>query len=70
MYPERAQKLLEVGGAQGRCQSRMIAVRFRRTLSAAVLLGEDICTQRGPMISVAFMEKYYARNFATDWSAS
>ena len=61
MYPARAQKLLEIGGARGRCQSRLIARAVQEGLyPGAVLLGEDICTQRGPMISVDFMEQYYA----------
>jgi hypothetical protein len=60
-YPDRARKLLEVGGARGRCQSRLIARAIREGLYPhAVLLGEDICTQRGPMMSVDFMERYYA----------
>lgn len=60
-YPDQARKLLEVGGAQGRCYSRLIARAVQEGLFPhAVLLGEDICTQRGPMISVDFMEKYYA----------
>lgn len=61
LYPDRAQKLMEVGGARGRCQSRIVARAVREGLHPrAVLLGEDICTQRGPMISVDFMERYYA----------
>ncbi len=61
MYPDRAQKLMEVGGAQGRSQSRLIARAVQEGLYPhAVFLGEDICTQRGPMISVDFMEQYYA----------
>ena len=61
MYPDRAQKLMEVGGAQGRCQSRLVARAFQEGLyPGAVFLGEDICTQRGPMVSVDFMETYYA----------
>ena len=61
MYPDRAQKLLEIGGASGRCQSRLVARAVGEGLyPPAVLLGEDICTQRGPMISVDFLEKYYA----------
>lgn len=61
LHPDRAQKLMEVGGAQGRCQSRLVARAVREGLfPAALLLGEDICTQRGPMISVDFMEKHYA----------
>ncbi|MDI7275354.1 MAG: uroporphyrinogen decarboxylase family protein [Anaerolineae bacterium] len=60
-YRRQAQKLLEVGGARGRCRSRLIARAVREGLFPhAVLLGEDICTQRGPMVSPAFMERYYA----------
>ncbi len=60
-YPERARKLLEVGGAQGWCRSRLIARAVEEGLYPhAVLLGEDICTQRGPMLSPAFMERHYA----------
>jgi hypothetical protein len=61
MYPDRAQKLMEVGGAEGRCQSRVVARAVKEGHHPhALFLGEDICTQRGPMISVDFMEKYYA----------
>jgi len=60
-YPDRARKLMEVGGANGRCQSRQIARAVEEGLfPKAVLLGEDICTQRGPMVSPDFMEKHYA----------
>jgi hypothetical protein len=61
LYPDRAQKLMEIGGAQGRCQCRLIARAVQEGLyPEAVLLGEDICTQRGPMISPDFLERYYA----------
>jgi hypothetical protein len=61
LYPERAQKLMEVGGANGRCMCRIIARGVQEGIYPhAVLLGEDICSQRGPMISTKFMEKYYA----------
>ncbi|MFH1569960.1 MAG: hypothetical protein ABIL09_18350 [Gemmatimonadota bacterium] len=61
LYPDRARKLLAVGGAQGRCQSRLVARAVEEGLyPRAILLGEDICTQRGPMISTDFMERYYA----------
>ncbi len=61
VYPDRARKLMEIGGARGHCQSRLIARAVEEGLYPhAVLLGEDICTQRGPMISPDFMEKYYA----------
>lgn len=61
LYPDRAQKLMEVGGAQGRCQCRLIARAVQEGLYPhAVLLGEDICTRHGPMISPDFLERYYA----------
>jgi len=61
MYPKQAQKLMEVGGAYGRCQSRLVAKGVSEGIyPRAVLLGEDICTQRGPMISPDFLERYYA----------
>ena len=61
LYPDRAQKLMEIGGAEGRNWSRVIARAVKEGLyPKAVFLGEDICTQRGPMISPDFLEKYYA----------
>ena len=61
LYPKRARKLMEIGGAQGRCQCRLIARAVQEGLyPRAILLGEDICTQRGPMISPDFLERYYA----------
>ena len=60
-YPERAQKLMEVGGAYGRCHSRLVARAVQDGLfPQALLMGEDICTQRGPMVSPRFMERHYA----------
>lgn len=61
LYPDQSRKLMEIGGAGGRCRARLIARAVKEGIFPhAVLLGEDICTQRGPMISVDFMEKYYA----------
>lgn len=61
LYPDRARKLIEIGGAQGRCQSRLVARAISEGLyPPAVLLGEDICGQNGPMISLDFLERYYA----------
>lgn len=60
-YLEQARKLMEVGGAQGRCQSKLVARAVREGLyPPALLLGEDICSQQGPMISPSFMERHYA----------
>jgi len=61
LYPDHARKLIEIGGAQGRCQSRLIARAIKEELyPPAVLLGEDICNQHGLMIPLDFMERYYA----------
>jgi hypothetical protein len=61
LYPDHARKLMETGGATGRCHSRLIARAVGEGIyPRAVLLGEDICTQRGPMVSPQFLEKYYA----------
>ncbi len=60
-YEEQAKKLMEVGGAYGKCTSKLIARAVTEGIyPKAVLLGEDICTQRGPMVNPAFLEKYYA----------
>ncbi len=61
LYPKLGQKLMEVGGAHGRNSSRVVARAVQEGLYPhACLLGEDICTQRGPMISPEFLERYYA----------
>lgn len=66
LYPDRARKLMEFGGAIGRCQSRLTARAVQDGLyPKAVLLGEDICTQRGPMISPDFLEEHYMPQLAS-----
>ncbi|MBN1402765.1 MAG: hypothetical protein JXA74_18125 [Anaerolineae bacterium] len=64
-YPEHARKLMEVGGAQGYCVGRLVARAVEEGLYPhAILLGEDICTQRGPMVSPAFIARHYAPQLA------
>ncbi|MDK1031449.1 MAG: uroporphyrinogen decarboxylase family protein [Planctomycetia bacterium] len=59
-HESHAQKLLEIGGASARCQSLLIARAVREGIfPRAVVLGEDICSQRGPMVSPKFLEKHY-----------
>ena len=61
MHERHARKLMEVGGAQGRCRARTVARAVQDGIYPHVMLmGEDICTQRGPMVSPAFLEKYFA----------
>jgi len=63
MYPDRARRLMDAGGAIGFNLGRLVARAVRDGLYPhAILLGEDICTQRGPMISPAFMQEYCAPN--------
>jgi len=60
LYPDKVQKLFEIGGAQGRCRSKVVAKAVREgKYPHAVLLGEDLCTQRGPMISPDFLYKHF-----------
>jgi len=60
-HQKHACKLLEIGGAHARNTSRLVARAVREGLyPKAILLGDDMCTQRGPMLSVEFMEEYYA----------
>jgi len=61
LRPDLGAKLFKLGGISGRNQSRLTARAVKDGLvPKAVLLGEDICTQRGPMISVDFMREHYA----------
>lgn len=62
-HPDHARKLMEISGARGHCQARLVARAVIEGLyPRAVLLGTDICTQRGPMVSPAFLERHYAPN--------
>ena len=61
LRPDLGAKLMRVGGAHGRCLSKAVARAVKEGLfPKALLLGEDICTQRGPMISVDFLREHYA----------
>ena len=60
-YTELAIKLIEIGGAIGYNKSRLVAQAVREDLYPhALLLGEDICSQQGAMVSPTFLEKVYA----------
>jgi len=61
MYPKEAQKLMELGGVLGKKISKIIARAVTEGIfPKALLMGGDICTQRGPMISPDFLEKHFA----------
>ncbi|MDR1176565.1 MAG: hypothetical protein LBK83_13970 [Treponema sp.] len=60
-YPDHAKKLMEIGGTIGWFVNRLVAQAVREGLYPhAILLGEDICSQQGPMISPEFLEEFYA----------
>jgi hypothetical protein len=59
-YPEYAQKLMEIGGAQGYLKCRLVAQAVRDGLYPHVFFfGEDICSQRGPMVSPEFLKEFF-----------
>ena len=61
LRPDLCIKLFKIGGATGRNRSKLIAAAVKEGIfPKAVLLGEDICTQRGSMISPDFLNKHYA----------
>jgi len=64
-YPEHARKLMAVGGARGYNVGRMVARAVEEGIYPhAILFGEDICTQRGPMVSPRFLAEHYAPQLA------
>ncbi len=63
LYPDRARKLIDISGARAYCQAHLVAHAITEGIyPAAVLVGSDLCTQRGPMVSPAFLERHYAPN--------
>jgi len=59
-YEDHAVRLMEIAGARARCRCRLIARAVEDGIyPPAVLLGEDICSQRGPMISPRFIQQHY-----------
>ncbi|MCL2740672.1 MAG: hypothetical protein FWE70_00985 [Oscillospiraceae bacterium] len=60
LRPDLAARLIRHGSGYGRCMSTLMAMAVRDGLMPkAVLLGEDICDQRGCMVSVEFLEEHY-----------
>ena len=61
LRPDLGAKLCRRGGVLGRHKSGLVAQAVKDGLfPKALLLGEDVCTQRGPMISMEFIEEHYA----------
>lgn len=60
LHEAHARKLIEVSGARGRLWSCIFARAVAEGIYPhAMLMGEDICTQRGPMVSPEFLEKHF-----------
>jgi hypothetical protein len=68
LYPERYLKLIEVAAEQGRQRAVLHARAIREGIHPhAILTGEDICTQRGPMVSPAFLRREYFPRLEYVW---
>ena len=60
LYPDRYRKLIEVSAEQGR-QRAVVRARMMREgmLPRALLTGEDLCAQRGPLVSPDYLRREY-----------
>jgi hypothetical protein len=59
-YPDQYRKLIRFSAVRGRQKARLRARAIREQIHPrAILTGEDICTQRGPMVSPAFLRREY-----------
>ena len=63
LYPELARKFIDFGVGQGRRLAILRARAIREgLLPRAVFTGEDLCDQRGPMVSPDFLRREYFPN--------
>ncbi len=61
LYPQLLKKLCRIGGSEAVLRNRLVARAYREGLyPGATLFGEDICTQRGPMVSPELLREVYA----------
>jgi hypothetical protein len=60
LYPEVYRKLLLISAVRGRKRAELHARAIRDGIQPrAILTGEDICSQQGPMVSPAFLRQEY-----------
>jgi hypothetical protein len=60
LYPERFRKLIQVSAVRGRQRAVLRARAIREGIHPrAILTGEDLCTQRGPMVSPEYLRREY-----------
>jgi hypothetical protein len=60
LYPDHARKYIDYGLGRGRIHAILRARAIREgLLPRAIFTGEDLCDQRGPMVSPAFLRQEY-----------
>jgi len=60
LYPERYRRLIRFSAERGRQHAILRARAIREGIHPrAILTGEDICTQKGPMVSPEFLRREY-----------
>jgi hypothetical protein len=59
-YPELYRKLIQVSAVKGRQRSTLLARAIREDIyPRAIMTGEDLCSQRGPLVSPKFLRREY-----------
>jgi len=60
LHPDRYRKLIRVSATEGRQKAVVRARAIREGISPrAILTGEDLCSQEGPMVSPAYLRREY-----------
>jgi pimeloyl-ACP methyl ester carboxylesterase len=60
LHPERYRKLIQVSAVRGRQRATLHARAIREGIHPpAILTGEDLCSQQGPMASPAYLRREY-----------
>jgi uroporphyrinogen decarboxylase len=60
LFPDRYRKLIQVSAVQGRHRAMLRARAIREGICPrAVLTGEDLCSQQGPMVSPGYLRREY-----------
>jgi hypothetical protein len=60
LYPEQYRKIIRTSAEKGRQKASLVARAIQEGLHpGAILTGEDLCSQRGPMVSPAYLRREY-----------
>lgn len=61
LYPDRMRKLFEYAAAESYLRNQVLARLYtEHDFCKLMLIGQDICGQRGPMVSLKFLEWYFS----------